>query len=87
MDSAFVDRQIDLRIEQVEIKNESPLVGKTLVDFRIRKDTGVVVLALRKADGRFEFNPPPEALIDAGDYLIVVGASEHLVKLERILES
>ena len=87
MDTAFLNNDIDLRIEEVEVKDGSTLAGKTLASCRVRQETGVMVLALRKSTGQFDFNPGPEVMIDSGDYLIVVGGSEHLGKLGQMLEA
>jgi len=43
------------------------------------------VLAIRKSDGRMQFNPPAEAEIHAGDYLIVMGEAANLRRLEQVL--
>ena len=87
MDTAFLNTEIDLQIEEVEVKSDSGIAGNTLAGCRIRQETGVMVLALRKAAGQFDFNPRPDAMIDSGDFLIVAGASEHLSKLDRMLQS
>ncbi|HYK16527.1 MAG TPA: potassium channel protein [Bryobacteraceae bacterium] len=76
---------LDVGIEQVRVPSQSDFVSKTLLDARIRKDTGVIVLAIRKADGRMQFNPPAEASIEAGDHLIVMGEAQHLRRLEQVL--
>jgi voltage-gated potassium channel len=76
---------LDVSIEQVHVSSESELVSRSLKEAHIRRDLGVIVLAIRKADGRMAFNPPAEAEIVAGDYLIVMGEAENLQKLERLL--
>ncbi len=43
--------------------------------------TGVLVLAIRRPDGSFITNPPPEATMDAGDVLIGVGTESQLAAL------
>lgn len=73
---------VDVRIEQVEVAEGSDVVGKTLVDARFRGEMNVVVLAIRRAGGKMEFNPSAEALIQARDYLIVMGEPESLRRLE-----
>ncbi len=35
---------------------------------QIRRDLGVIILAIRKSDGQMMFNPPAEAEIQVGDY-------------------
>jgi voltage-gated potassium channel len=52
---------------------------------QIRRETGVIVLAIRRASGEMVFNPPAEARIAGGDYLIAMGEPENLRKLEQVL--
>ena len=46
---------------------------------------GVIVLAIRKHDGKMLFNPPADTLIVVGDCLIVMGQQEHLRRLEKLV--
>jgi voltage-gated potassium channel len=76
---------LDVGIEQLRVPSASDLVSKTLLEAHIRRDLGVIVLAIRKSDGRMIFNPPAEAEIDGGDYLIVMGEFGNLRRLEQLL--
>jgi len=76
---------LDVGIEQMRVPARSDFVSKTLIESNIRKDTGVIVLAIRKGDGRMLFNPPADAEIHAGDHLIVMGEANNLRRLEQIL--
>ena len=51
---------------------------ENLADPAIPRQAGVIVLALRSADGTMTFNPPPESVIRADDCLIVIGKDEHI---------
>lgn len=73
-----------LVIEEVRLKSGSPLVGRTLETSGIRATLGVMILAMKKIDGRMGFNPPSDAPIEAGDYLIAMGELDSLRKLEEI---
>ncbi len=76
---------LDVGIEQFSVSASSEFARKTLLETNIRKDLGVIVLAIRKSDGQMRFNPPAEAEIEAGDYLIVMGEQASLQKLEQVL--
>src|SRR5580692_8163780 len=76
---------LDVGIEQVRVPATEGAASKTLHQMQIRRDLGVIILAIRKSDGRMEFNPPAEAEINGGDYLIVMGESANLHKLEQML--
>ena len=76
---------LDVGIEQVRVPAASEMVSKSLLEARIRKETGVIVLAIRKSDGHMLFNPPAEAAIEAGDHLIVMGEAQNLRRLEQMM--
>ncbi len=82
LDFALATPEWNVRIEQVEVDAASDLVGKSLAEARIRGEMQVVVLAIRRAGGGMEFNPPAAAAIEAGDCLVVMGEAEPLRRFE-----
>jgi voltage-gated potassium channel len=76
---------LDVGIEQVQVSTRSSLADQSLSEIGMRGELGVIVLAIRKAAGEMQFNPPAETKICAGDHLIVMGESHRLQKLEQIL--
>ena len=83
----FTTKSIGLNvgIEQLRVPQSSEVAHKSLEELQIRKEMGVIVLAIRKSDGRMLFNPPADAAIDGGDYLIVMGETADLRRLEQVL--
>ncbi len=83
----FTTKSIGLNvgIEQLRVPQSSGLASKSLEELQIRKEMGVIVLAIRKSDGQMLFNPPADAAIDGGDYLIVMGETADLRRLEQVL--
>jgi voltage-gated potassium channel len=77
----------DLRFEEIEVTTESGQGGKTIRDLDIRKETGALIVALRKRDGSFDTTPNPEAVLDVGDVLIAAGTEMELRLLEQIFAS
>jgi voltage-gated potassium channel len=73
----------DLRFEEIEVTEASRQGGKSIRDLDIRKETGALIVALRKRDGSFDTTPTPEAVVDVGDVLIAAGTEDEL----RLLES
>ena len=84
IDTAFGSARLDVEIEEVPVSENSSVVGKTLGDSLIRRQEGVVILALKRSDGVMAFNPPPDAVIRAGDCLIAIGESDKLKNLENL---
>jgi len=77
------DIGLDVALEQVTVPASSELVGQSLRDLQLRRELGVIVLAIRKPDGNMLFNPPAEAELAGGDCLIVLGEQDSLRKLGR----
>lgn len=75
----------DVGMEQVRVEESCSYCDHTLQEMNIRREMGVIVLAIRRADGQMEFNPPAEAKLAGGDYLIVMGKKEGLQRLEKDL--
>ncbi len=53
----------------------STLAGKTISASRIREKTGCNVVAIKSAEGT-TINPPPNAILQEGDQLILIGTPE-----------
>jgi voltage-gated potassium channel len=87
IDAAFGGERLDVQIGEVRVGEPSALVGKTLGDSAIRQQAGVIVLAVKPAEGSMIFNPAPETLIRTNDYLIVIGGDSQLRKLEALAGS
>ena len=74
----------DLRFEEIEVTEASGQGGRSIRDLDIRKETGSLIVALRKRDGSFDTTPTPEAVVDVGDVLIAAGTDEELRALESL---
>jgi len=84
IDTAFGTERLDIEIGEVRVAAQSSLAGRKLADSMIREQAGVIVLAVKHAEGKMEFNPPENALIRPGDCLIVIGGDAQLKKLEAL---
>jgi voltage-gated potassium channel len=75
----------DISIEQVRVTPDSEIAGKTIKEMQLRQEVGVIVLAIRSADGGMLFNPPPDSPVRGADHLIVMGRPENLRALEKLV--
>jgi len=80
---ATSSEHLELSREQVHVPEGSALAGKSLVDSGIRQKYGVIIVAIKRADGTMEFNPAPESVIRAGDELVVLGQLSSVKALEE----
>jgi voltage-gated potassium channel len=87
--TAFVDvvtssTGSDLRFEEIEVTPACGQGGRSIKDLDIRKETGALIVALRKRDGTFDTTPTPDAVLDVADVLIAAGTEEELRALEQL---
>ncbi len=74
----------DMRFEEIEVTRTCPQAGRSIRDLRVRRETGAVIVALRKGDGSFDTTPDPDATLDAGDVMIVIGTAPELRRIEEM---
>ncbi|MEI9972440.1 MAG: potassium channel protein [Ignavibacteriota bacterium] len=86
LDFTTKDIAMDISLEQVRVSGDSEVKGKTIREMQLRRNMGVIVMAIRRRDGSMLFNPPADTAIDAGDFLIVMGKQEDLTALEDLAE-
>lgn len=87
----FIDtitaNNLELGLEQLEIEPSSALVGRKLSESGIRSQLDIVIVSIKRHDGRMLFNPSGESVIEAGDMLIAIGRAESLIKLTELAKS
>ena len=79
------DKDIELELGELLVKDRSRLKGVTLADSGIRQEMNVIIVAIRKENGEMAFNPSYGTRIETGDTLIALGPSNDLKKLSAIL--
>jgi voltage-gated potassium channel len=83
---ATASEHLDLQMEEIAIPSDSDFGGHTLVSTGFRKETGVIIVGIKKSHGHMIFNPSPQAAIDVGDTLIVLGDPASVGKLKGLLK-
>jgi voltage-gated potassium channel len=86
LDFTTKDIGMDISIEQVRVSAGSEVAARTIREMQLRRNMGVIVMAIRRRDGNMLFNPPADTSVEAGDYLIVMGKQEDLTALEILAE-
>ena len=85
LDLAVNSETMDLKMEELSVGEGSRLNGLNLIDSKIRKEMDIIIVAIRKRDGKMNFNPSSQALIESGDTLIAMGRTVDLDRLAEIL--
>ncbi len=85
IDLTFNDDDLGLRLEEILVSEQSPLVDKTLMESGLRKKYDIIVVAIKRNDGQMVFNPKPGSRLLAGDILVVLGETGQIKTLEKEL--
>jgi voltage-gated potassium channel len=75
---------LEMVIEEIKVTPHSPLAHATVGSSGIHHQFGIMILAIRSANGEIRFSPRAEDAIAAGDYLIAMGEPSQMVKLEEM---
>jgi voltage-gated potassium channel len=81
---ATQSHHLELQIDQIGLREGSRLVGDSLKTSPIKSELGIIIVAIKRPDGRMEFNPVPEAMLGAGDVLIALGHRQQLDRLQAM---
>jgi voltage-gated potassium channel len=84
---ATSSEHLELSMEQVRVREDSPLAGRTIGDAGIRQKYGVIIVAIKRASGGMDFNPAPESVIRGGDELVVLGRLSNVKSLEETVHA
>jgi len=88
LDMMLRDREKVLRVEEVTVRPDSPLCGKTLTEAAIEEKTGALLVAVKKAGtADYEFNPARTRKIEAGETLILIATPEMREKINCLASS
>ena len=83
VDVVMHERSLEFRMQEIPIRAGSRLAGQSLRSAELRERAGVLVLALRRADGTFVNNPHPDLELEPGQVLIAVGEGSDLRRLQE----
>lgn len=78
---------LEMGVEEVHVKHGAPYINKSIRDSRIHHETGVLIIGVKKKDGKFISNPPADALLQEGDRLIIIGKNADLSRFEKTFVS
>lgn len=83
-DVVTLDGGIELWVEELTIGKGSQLVGKTVGEADIRRQTGVTIIAVMQLGQTSARMPTADTKLSAGDDLIVLGTREQLLQMEKL---
>jgi voltage-gated potassium channel len=69
---------LEIEMDEVAVAADGPFAAKTLRDLDVGRRTGVIVLAIKRADGRVEFPPTGAEPLQPGDRIVLLGRRSNL---------
>jgi len=74
----------NMNISFLDVENNSPADGKTLIEIDLRKRTGVTILALKRGSEVIE-HPSADTVLRGGDIAYVIGDPEQVREADLLL--
>jgi len=81
----MMDSELGLAMEELKVGHNSSMVGKTLVESNLRRDYGVIIVAIKKINGQMIFNPQSPEILDAGDVIVALGKKYLMEQMSKVL--
>lgn len=75
---------LELNIEETVVSPHSPLVDQTLETSGIRREFGLIIVAIKQSSGKMIFNPPHDTRLAPRDVLIMLGRRNDLDRLSAL---
>ncbi len=69
---------VAIEMDELLIAPSSTLAGQSLRQADIKRRTGVIVIAIKRVDGRVEFPPSGDEVFAPGDSIVLMGQRENL---------
>jgi len=85
LDMAMMDSELGLAMEELKVGHNSSMVRKTLVESNLRRDYGVIIVAIKKINGQMIFNPQSSEILDAGDVIVALGKKYLMEQMSKVL--
>ncbi|MEW6600141.1 MAG: potassium channel protein [Nitrospirota bacterium] len=76
---------LELQMEEIKVRGTSDIIGRSLDECGIRKEMGIIIVAIKRESGEMEFNPKSTSVIKQGDTLVAMGETKQLKALEDLV--
>lgn len=87
LDVVMHSGDLELRLDEVNVADSSPVVGKSLADIRARQEYGVTILAIVPPGGPAVAPPQAHDKLEVGARVVALGTADALESFARQLET
>ncbi len=84
LNSVVFDAEKHTELGEIEVREQSEFVGKTLRDSRLRERWGAIVVAVKHQEGKFILSPSADTVLHSGDRLILVASTSCWRELQEL---
>lgn len=75
---------LELQMEEITVQEGAKIAGLAIDKSGIGRELGVIIVAIKRADGIMKFNPTSRTEIHPNDVLIALGETPRLNELEKL---
>lgn len=83
LDSMLRSSRGSLRIHEISIAEQSPLLEKNIMDAGLKQEFDLLVLGIKNNNKQIEFNPDSKRVLASGETLIVMGEIENITRVRH----
>lgn len=84
LEFATMSGNFELQMEEVPVKEGSVIADMMISESGIGRNLGIIIVAIKRANGEMKFNPTHKTVIKPGDTLIALGDVNRLKELESM---
>jgi voltage-gated potassium channel len=79
-------QNVDLEMQEIHVEPASTLCGVPFSESPIRREHGVIVVAVNKSTGESIFNPDSSYVVTEGDTMICLGHPDRLAAMQQLAQ-
>ena len=84
LDTVVHSSAVEFRIQRFVVPENSFVVGQTIADLNLRRNSGAMVIGVSAPDAPLRGNPDPRVPFNGGDLVFGLGTADELARLEEI---
>jgi voltage-gated potassium channel len=84
LDTVVHSSAVEFRIQRFIVPEASPVVGQTIADLNLRRNSGAMVIGVSAPDDTVRVNPDPHIPFLGGDLVFGLGTASELARLQEI---
>ena len=84
LDTVVHSSAVEFRIQRFVVPENSFVVGQTIADLNLRRNSGAMVIGVSAPDDSVRVNPDPRVPFNGGDLVFGLGTADELARLEEI---